>query len=106
MRKHTHALGEIDGTGATFGGVSAGSGLTVANAFVIEDKISDFLDIGVTGSDTVGFVRLKSKNVFVTQNSNSIQRAIDADVEWLKAHPSRKSIAASRQAKKATEHDQ
>lgn len=29
-----------------------------------------------------------------------LQRAIDADVEWLKAHPSRKSIAASRQVKK------
>ena len=29
-----------------------------------------------------------------------LQRAIDADVEWLEAHPSRKSIAASRQAKK------
>jgi hypothetical protein len=29
-----------------------------------------------------------------------LQRAIDADVEWLKAHPSRKSIAASRQADK------
>jgi len=30
----------------------------------------------------------------------TLQRAIDADVEWLEAHPSRKSIAASRQAKK------
>jgi hypothetical protein len=29
-----------------------------------------------------------------------LQLAIDADVEWLEAHPSRKSIAASRQAKK------
>ena len=32
-----------------------------------------------------------------------LQRAIDADVEWLKAHPSRKSIAASRQAMKGGE---
>jgi hypothetical protein len=30
----------------------------------------------------------------------TLQRAIDADVEWLEAHPSRKSIAASRQAEK------
>jgi hypothetical protein len=30
-----------------------------------------------------------------------LQRAIDADVEWLKARPSRKSIAASRQAEKS-----
>jgi hypothetical protein len=29
-----------------------------------------------------------------------LQRAIDADVEWLEAHPSKKSIAASGQAKK------
>ena len=32
--------------------------------------------------------------------SERLQRAIDADVEWLEAHPTRKSIAASRQAKK------
>lgn len=31
-----------------------------------------------------------------------LQRAIDADIEWLEAHPSRKSIATSRQAKKGT----
>jgi hypothetical protein len=30
-----------------------------------------------------------------------LQCAIDADVEWLEAHPSKKSIAASRQAKKS-----
>jgi hypothetical protein len=30
-----------------------------------------------------------------------LQHAIDADVEWLEAHPSKKSIAASRQAKKS-----
>jgi hypothetical protein len=32
-----------------------------------------------------------------------LQQAIDADVEWLAAHPSRKSIAATRQAKKGRE---
>ena len=32
-----------------------------------------------------------------------LQRAIDADVEWLKAHPSRKSIAAARQTMKGGE---
>jgi hypothetical protein len=30
-----------------------------------------------------------------------LQCAIDADVEWLEAHPSKKSIAASLQAKKS-----
>jgi hypothetical protein len=30
-----------------------------------------------------------------------LQRAIEADVEWLEAHPTRKSIAASRQGKKS-----
>jgi len=34
-----------------------------------------------------------------------IERAIDADVEWLEAHPSRKSIAASRQAKKTGKNE-
>jgi hypothetical protein len=30
-----------------------------------------------------------------------LQRAIEADIEWLEAHPTRKSIAASRQGKKS-----
>jgi hypothetical protein len=33
-------------------------------------------------------------------DSKRLQRAIEADVEWLKNHPSRKSIAATRQAEK------
>jgi hypothetical protein len=37
---------------------------------------------------------------YVGVKPERLQRAIDADVEWLAAHPSRKSIAASRQAKK------
>jgi hypothetical protein len=36
-------------------------------------------------------------------NPERLQRAIDTDIEWLKAHPSRKSIAATRQAIKGGE---
>jgi hypothetical protein len=34
----------------------------------------------------------------------TLQRAIEKDEEWLKSHPSRKSIAASRQSKKGKPH--
>jgi hypothetical protein len=34
-----------------------------------------------------------------------LQSAIDADVEWLEAHPSRRSIAASRQSSKPKKGD-
>jgi hypothetical protein len=41
---------------------------------------------------------------YTTVKPERLQRAIDADVEWLKAHPSRKSIAAARQSKKDKPH--
>lgn len=69
----------IDGTNATFGGLSAGAGLGVDDAYTISDKIEDGVD--TTGW---GFVLLKSGNIYVTPNSfvspstsPSIQRAID-----------------------------
>jgi hypothetical protein len=37
---------------------------------------------------------------YVGVKDAKLQRAIDGDVEWLNAHPTRKSIAATRQAKK------
>jgi hypothetical protein len=37
---------------------------------------------------------------YVGVKDEKLQRAIEKDEEWLKSHPSRKSIAASRQAKK------
>ncbi|MGY2903669.1 hypothetical protein [Bradyrhizobium sp. URHC0002] len=36
-----------------------------------------------------------------TVKPERLQRAIEADIEWLEAHPTRKSIAASRQGKKS-----
>ena len=33
--------------------------------------------------------------------SERLQHAIEADIEWLEAHPTRKSVAASRQGKKS-----
>ena len=68
---------EVNGTAASYGGVSGGSSLTTANAYTIEDKISDYLDTGTAGSASVGSVRLKTGNVYVSQSSNSIQRGID-----------------------------
>src|SRR5262249_38771059 len=88
---------EIDGTGATYDGVLA-SGLTtapagLAQAFAIEDKLSDAIDNGSTG---LAFVRLKSGDVFVTSSSfmspvttPTVQTAIDAassgDVVYVQA---------------------
>jgi autotransporter-associated beta strand protein len=66
----------IDGTSASYNGVSGGGTLTTAQAFAIEDRISDYLD--KTNANTIGFVRLKSGNIYVTQNSNSIQRGVNA----------------------------
>jgi hypothetical protein len=43
--------------------------------------------------------QLRAENyVYTDAKPERLQRAIDADVEWLEAHPSRKSVAASRQA--------
>ena len=70
----------LDGTGASFGGVSGGNALTAALAWPIEDKISDALDAG-----GVGYVQLRSGHVFVTQTSGAgaiargVAVAADAD---------------------------
>jgi len=45
-------------------------------------------------------VQLRAEECLTDVKLERLQRAIDFDVEWLKAHPSRKSIAASRQARK------
>jgi hypothetical protein len=43
--------------------------------------------------------QLRAENFrYADVKPEELQRAIDADAEWLEAHPSRKSIAASRQA--------
>jgi hypothetical protein len=47
-------------------------------------------------------VQLQAENYRYTDvKPERLQRAIEADVEWLEAHPTRKSIAASRQGKKS-----
>ena len=47
--------------------------------------------------------RHSSFNFRSNVDSERLERAIEADVEWLKNHPSRKSIAATRQAEKGGE---
>jgi hypothetical protein len=60
----------------------------------------------LTPAPTVNDVQWKriqlraGQHKFTDVPESKLQRAIDADVAWLAAHPSRKSIAASRQAKK------
>jgi len=44
--------------------------------------------------------QMRKEHRFTDVKPERLQRAIDANVEWLKAHPSRKSIAASLQAKR------
>src|SRR4029078_12991398 len=77
----------IDATGSTFGGFDPSTGdpsnaADLAQFFAIEDKIDHKLDDAARG-----FVREKDGNVFVTQDSGSIQRAIDAadagDTVWV-----------------------
>jgi hypothetical protein len=71
----------IDGTTATYGGVSGGNSLSDSNAFAISDKIVDSVDVS-----TLGKVILKNGFVYVTPNSflvaggtsaPSIQRGIN-----------------------------
>ncbi len=72
---------EINGTGVSFDGLT-GATATLAQNYAIEDKIIHAIDDG-----TVGFVRVKAGNVFVTPNSftpatltPNIQRAVNAAV--------------------------
>ena len=62
----------INATTATFDG-QTGASATLAQNFAIEDKIIHKLD-----TVTLGFVTVKAANDFVTTNSGSIQRGIDA----------------------------
>ena len=68
----------VDGTAAMYDGTAGGATLTPTAASPIEDKISDYLDVNTPGSASVGFVRLRSGQIYVTQLSDSIQRGIDA----------------------------
>jgi hypothetical protein len=61
----------IDATGARFVGQTGGTA-TVAQNFAIEDKIQHAVDDG-----SLGFVRVKAGNVFVTPASGSIQRGVN-----------------------------
>ena len=63
---------EIDGTGASFGAFDT-TGANLANEFAVEDKIFHLLD-----APGLGFVRVTANNVYVTQNSGSIQRGVNA----------------------------
>ncbi|MEM9468887.1 MAG: right-handed parallel beta-helix repeat-containing protein [Pseudomonadota bacterium] len=62
----------FDATGATFEGVSA-SDLTVEQSFDVEDKVAHALDAA-----GLGLVTWQDGSVFVTQQSGSIQRGVDA----------------------------
>jgi uncharacterized delta-60 repeat protein len=62
----------VDGTTATFDGLT-GAGATLAQNYDIEDKIFHATDDG-----TLGFIRVKANQVYVTPNSGSIQRGINA----------------------------
>jgi hypothetical protein len=72
----------IDGTAATYGGIAGGATLTVANGWAIEDKVVHQVDDG-----TVGFVRFRAGQVYVTPNSfvspatsPTLQNAVNAAV--------------------------
>jgi hypothetical protein len=62
----------VDATNSTFSG-KLGSAMTPAELYATEDKIDHYLD-----NNTKGLVVVKSSNLFVTTNSGSIQRGIDA----------------------------
>jgi hypothetical protein len=66
----------VDATGATFGGIAAVSA-TDTQLFAITDKVLDGVDVG----GTLGLVRLKSGNVYVTPNSFLPPVTIAADIQ-------------------------
>ena len=61
----------MDATSVTFDGLT-GAGQTLAQLFATEDRIDH-----ATDTAGLGFVRVKAANVYVTQNSGSIQRGIN-----------------------------
>lgn len=62
---------DVDATTNTFDGTAAGD-MTTAQLFALEDKINHGVDSGFSG-----FVTTRAANVFVTENSGSIQRGIN-----------------------------
>ena len=63
---------DIDATSVSFDG-QTGATATLAQNFAIEDKIVHKVD-----NISLGLVRVKASEIFVTTNSGSIQRGIDA----------------------------
>jgi len=63
---------EVNGTAAVFDG-ETGATATLAENFAIEDKITHAVD-----DASLGFIRVKAGEVFVTPGSGSIQRGVDA----------------------------
>jgi hypothetical protein len=62
----------LTATGSSFDGTT-GAGKTLVQNFATEDKITHALD-----NSSLGFVLVKAVNDFVTTNSGSIQRGVDA----------------------------
>jgi len=65
----------IDATAVSFGGVT-GATATLAQNFAIENKITDAVD-----DSSLGFVRIKAGNVFVTPNSFNSPTTTAADIQ-------------------------
>ena len=63
---------DIDATGVSFDG-QTGATATLAQNFAIEDKVVHKVD-----NSSLGLVRVKAGEIFVTTSSGSIQRGIDA----------------------------
>lgn len=68
----TFANTPVDATSVLFDG-KLGADMTLAELFATEDKIQHQLD-----NAALGLVRVKAANLYVTPNSGSIQRGIDA----------------------------
>jgi len=74
-----------------------------------ESLLQSALAIGPKYDDSIAGVNWKRAQLQAGQycyaaekvKPERLQRAIEAAVEWLEAHPTRKSIAASRQGKKS-----
>lgn len=65
-------IGDIDATSVSFDGLT-GATATLAQNFAIEDKVVHKVD-----DSSLGLVRVKAGEIFVTTSSGSIQRGIDA----------------------------
>jgi len=65
---------EINGISATFDGLTGATATLVQN-FGIENKLIHAID-----DSTLGFIRVDSGDVYVTQSSGSVQRGVDAAI--------------------------